>query len=212
MRDASSANPGSERNAESRKPKAAQPLTIGNSSTYGDCTITQIGTTKHQVSLCTSRRVLSTHVSSLLRPTAIGRMAGSHWPCCGACGACSIASLTKSRRAKQNGLDIYCSQYLFLPRTVRLFPFALTICSEVMTAPCWETSSNMRTLTRTAVFSPGRHHVQNDFMTQSPIAVSIFSLLYRFYRLTDQVNNIDHILIPAPTPSRRPTSLSNPTA
>ena len=72
------------------------------------------------------------------------------------CGACSIASLTKFRRAKQTGFDICCCQCLFLRRSVRLFPSALTICSKVMNVLCCAISSQSRTPTRMCAFSPGR--------------------------------------------------------
>jgi hypothetical protein len=117
-------------------------------------------------------------------------MAGSHWPCCGACGACLIASLTKFRRAKQTGLDTCCSQCLFLSRMVRLFPPALTVCSEVMTDPCWETSSNMRTLTRMAVFSLGRHDCRYGRAPPSLFRLSQYSTDSMQQQAT--VNTIDH--------------------
>lgn len=179
---------------KAEKPKAAQPFTVGDSGIYGDCTITQIGRTKHRISLRTSWCVLSLYAGNFLRTTAIGRMSETNWPCCGACGACgacSIASLTNSRGAKQTGLDTCCSQSLFLSRAVILFPSALTICPEVIITLCWAISFYVRTPTRMGAFSPGRHYVQ---ISLSPIAVSIQSLLYRFYPVTDQVNATDHSL------------------
>jgi hypothetical protein len=165
--------------------------------------------TKHHDSLCSSRHLLRPYVGNFLCSTAIGRMVGSHWPCCGACGAGSIASLTKSRRAKQIGLDTCYSQCLFFSHTVRLLPSALTSCPEVMTVPCFAISSNGRTLTKICAFSPDRQPGPASCISQSPpIAVPTLSLP-QIPSHQQATETIDHSHTPLPILSRRPTNHSN---